>query len=138
MKNYLRILKNEIANYFVKFKHQKTNFIELWPQHADIRGWFVRLLKGGYQESHIHPEGWLSGVVYLKTIEKPSCNGGAIELGLHGYEYPIIKNNFPTMVFKPRKGDIILFPSSLFHATIPFNANQQRITLAFDIIPTVN
>jgi len=33
---------------------------------------------------------------------------------------------------------LVLFPSSLFHATIPFNANQQRITLAFDIIPTVN
>ena len=30
----------------------------------------MRLKKHGYQEAHIHPEGWVSGVLYLKTIEE--------------------------------------------------------------------
>ena len=33
------------------------------------------------------------------------------------------------------QGDIILFPSSIFHKTIPFVLDENRITLAFDIKP---
>ena len=33
------------------------------------------------------------------------------------------------------KGDLVLFPSSLFHHTIPFKSNEERVTFAFDIIP---
>ena len=33
------------------------------------------------------------------------------------------------------KGDMVSFPSSLFHSTIPFSSEEDRITLAFDIIP---
>jgi hypothetical protein len=32
-------------------------------------------------------------------------------------------------------GDIVLFPSSLFHRTIPFNSNEERICIAFDLKP---
>jgi len=34
-------------------------------------------------------------------------------------------------------GDIVLFPSSLFHRTIPFNAKEERICVAFDLKPSV-
>ena len=33
------------------------------------------------------------------------------------------------------KGDLVLFPSSLFHHTVPFKSNEERVTFAFDIIP---
>jgi hypothetical protein len=32
-------------------------------------------------------------------------------------------------------GDIVLFPSSLFHRTIPFSADEDRICVAFDLKP---
>jgi hypothetical protein len=35
----------------------------------------------------------------------------------------------------PKVGDIVLFPSSLFHRTIPFESNEQRICIAFDLKP---
>ena len=35
------------------------------------------------------------------------------------------------------RGNIVLFPSSLFHSTLPFNSKEKRVTLAFDIIPKV-
>ena len=36
----------------------------------------------------------------------------------------------------PKNGDIVLFPSSLFHRTIPFHLNEERISIAFDLTPT--
>ena len=35
---------------------------------------------------------------------------------------------------RPKMGDIILFPSSLFHRTIPFNMDAERCVIAFDLI----
>ena len=32
-------------------------------------------------------------------------------------------------------GDIVLFPSSVFHKTLPFDSLENRVTLAFDIKP---
>ena len=84
----------------------------------NINAWYVRMLKNGHQESHIHPGGWVSGVFYLKTVEAPIQNEGAIEFGLHGFDYPVISENYPKQLYQPRDGDLILFPSSLFHKTI--------------------
>lgn len=38
-------------------------------------------------------------------------------------------------IYQPQKGDIILFLSSLFHRTIPFNSDVERCAIAFDLIP---
>jgi hypothetical protein len=43
--------------------------------------------------------------------------------------------NFPVGIASPKVGDIVLFPSSLFHRTIPFNSNEERICIAFDLKP---
>ena len=42
---------------------------------------------------------------------------------------------FVTGITTPKEGDLILFPSSLFHKTLPFSSNQERHVIAFDIIP---
>jgi ectoine hydroxylase-related dioxygenase (phytanoyl-CoA dioxygenase family) len=53
-------------------------------------------------------------------------------------DYPNDGKKFPKKIVDLNLGDIVLFPSSLFHSTIPFNSNQRRITLAFDVIPEKN
>ena len=93
------------------------------------------MIKNGYQSTHIHPNGWISGVVYLKTIEANNTNEGAIELSLHGYDLPILDENYPKKIYLPQTGDIVLFPSSLFHRTIPFKEDTDRCVVAFDLIP---
>ena len=87
----------------------------------------------GYHTSHIHPDGWLSGVIYLKTTDLSNNDEGAIEFGLHGYDLPITNEDYPRKLHRPRKGDIVLFPSSLFHRTIPFTTDSERCVIAFDI-----
>ena len=129
-----RMIGNEIKSYHSKYNSEKCTFINSWPRHYNLKGWFVRLEKKGHQRSHMHPSGWLSGVVYLKTVDPMNANEGALELSIHGDDLPILNENYPRRIYQPKKGDIILFPSSLFHRTIPFNSDVERCVIAFDLI----
>ena len=59
------------------------------------------MLKNGHQGSHIHPAGWVSGVFYLKTVEAPIQNEGAIQFGVPGDDYPMTKNPPPCRIYQP-------------------------------------
>lgn len=128
-----KLLRKEIASYHSKLKAKDCAYMNSWPAKYDLRGWFARLLKNGHQTPHNHPSGWLSGVVYLETIDSPGNDEGSIELGLHGHNLPILNDDFPRKIHCPKKGDIVLFPSSLFHRTIPFSENAERCVIAFDL-----
>ena len=124
-----------IEVYYDQFKDEDNSFIKNWPVGRELIGHYNILLKNGYQDSHIHPTGWLSGVIYLKTVSSPNNNEGAVEFSLHGYDLPIIRNNIPKKVHRPSRGDIVLFPSSLFHRTVPFYQDMERCVIAFDLLP---
>jgi hypothetical protein len=36
---------------------------------------------------------------------------------------------------RPQKGQIVLFPSSLFHRTVPIKADEERMCVSFDLHP---
>jgi uncharacterized protein (TIGR02466 family) len=91
--------------------------------------------QGGHLTSHIHELGWISGAVYLAMpTNKSDPNEGRFEFGNHGDDYPQKHQNFPVNNVAPKVGDIVLFPSSLFHRTIPFNSNEERICIALPLI----
>jgi hypothetical protein len=128
-----KILRKEIDLYHSKYSSEDCAFINSWPSEYNLNGWFGRLVKNGYMKSHIHPSGWLSGVVYLKTIDSLNTDDGSIELGLHGYDLPILDDTYPRKIHRPKPGDIVLFPSSLFHRTIPYDQDAERCVIAFDL-----
>ena len=133
--NLKNIIIKAINEYKIKYKSKSDGFITQWPHKFTLLGWYNKLLKHGHQQSHIHPGGWLSGCFYLK-MPKPLKKGeGAISFGLHGYDYPIVNSNIPNYQYFPIEGDLILFPSSLFHKTLPFSSNDERHVIAFDTIP---
>jgi hypothetical protein len=41
----------------------------------------------------------------------------------------------PVRLVRPKEGLLVLFPSYLFHRTLPFESDQKRISIAFDVIP---
>jgi hypothetical protein len=129
------IIKHKIDSYYKKFNHEDCTMIKRWPSEIKLQGWFNLLLSNGYQKSHIHPSGWVSGVMYLQTVSGENNDEGSIELGLHGYDYPIIDSDYPKTIHNPREGDILLFPSSLFHRTLPFKKKLERCVIAFDLCP---
>ena len=127
------ILVNEISNYKENFKNENCTFIQKWPKKYKFNIWSNILKSEGYNTSHIHPAGWLSGVVYLKMPSDIKKNEAGIEFSLHGDDYPIKIKNIPTITIVPKVCDLVLFPSSLFHKTIPFKSSSERMIIAFDI-----
>ena len=128
------ILKKELNLFRAEFNNYESVLFQKWPDEIKINAWYVRMLQNGHQDSHIHPGGWVSGVFYLKTVEAPVKHEGAIEFGLQGYKYPVIDENYPKHLYQPLNGDLVLFPSSLFHKTIPVLKDVERCVIAFDLI----
>ncbi len=129
-----KLIKININIFRDKFKSSDDFFIKKWPKKTVIEGWHVKLVKKGFQNSHIHPSGWLSGCFYVKIPKKLKKNEGAIKFTLSGYDYPYDKS-LPNFIYTPKMFDIVLFPSSLFHETIPFDNKDERHVIAFDIMP---
>ena len=127
------IIINELNEYQKKYSNNSCEFIKKWPFQNYLNGWYVVLKKQGYQNPHIHPGGWLSGVIYLKVVPPLDKNEGAIEFSLNSEYYSNAQS--PKFIHQPKLGDIVFFPSSLHHRTIPFSTNNDRIIVSFDLKP---
>lgn len=113
-------------------------FVISMPARYRLTAWSVVLESQGHQIPHIHPSAWMSGVYYVALPEAVATSGddtqGWIEFGqppdhFHGSVEPELK------LVKPCEGLLVLFPSYLYHRTIPFDAPGQRISIAFDVLP---
>lgn len=129
------IIRKQIRTYLERHKGSAVGLIQSFPKQFSLRGWRVKLMKGGHQKAHIHSGGWLSGVFYLQVPKKMKGNEGAIAFSLHGYDYRVENENIPGKEHIPSAGELVLFPSSLFHWTIPFDSDEERQCIAFDVIP---
>jgi tetratricopeptide (TPR) repeat protein len=95
--------------------------------------WSVQLRPGGFHAAHVHPGGWLSSACY---IDLPQAVEGDDRQGWIGFGGPPFAPNLPHQRFeKPEQGKLVLFPSYLWHGTLPFGGDQTRLTIAFDIVP---
>ena len=133
-----KLLKNTqiyLDFYKKRFDNQQCEFINSWPSKTAINGWFVIMNDGGHLNAHMHEDGWVSGTIYLSMPKKIDNQSGNIELSLHGGNLPKKNNNFDSKIFESKVGNIILFPSSLYHRTLPFSSSEKRICIAFDLIP---
>jgi tetratricopeptide (TPR) repeat protein len=94
--------------------------------------WSVRLLGGGHHANHIHPMGWFSSALYVALPEATAgaSHAGWLQLGRPqerlGIDLPSVR------LIEPRPGRLVLFPSTMWHGTIPFDAGE-RLTVAFDV-----
>jgi hypothetical protein len=130
-------IEGRIQEYRNLYKTEDVGFFKKWPNSNDydLKGWIIDLKTGGSLKRHIHKEGWLSGSLYLRVPEKEKSNEGDIMFSLDGGVYPTDGKFYKDSIVGLTTGDMVLFPSSIFHSTIPFSAKESRITLAFDIIP---
>lgn len=134
LQNLKNILNNYIDKYFDNYADSDDFFITRRPAKYSLHGWGVFLKEEGIQKSHNHNSGWLSGVLYLDIPKEINPYEGSIEFSLHGYDFPIINNNIPKKTIKVSNNMLLLFPSSLYHKTIPFSSKNDRVSMAFDLI----
>ena len=133
------LVRQHFDRYLARFKDADCELIKAFPQAREFESsWYIRMRQGGHLTSHIHESGWVSGAIYLALPERPEgSDEGYFELGVHGDDYPIVEGagEFASKVLPLAVGDIVLFPASLFHRTVPFQAEQERICIAFDLKP---
>lgn len=135
----INILKANIERAIKKYKSEislknKTLFTEHWPKEMYFKSWLVDLQDGGWQASHIHSTGWLSGVFYIDIPLDITLDEGFIEFTKYG-ETSKPKKISEKKIINPKQGDLVLFPASLFHRTHPFKSKKNRICIGFDLMP---
>jgi hypothetical protein len=84
----------------------------------------------------MHHEGWLSSAFYVEVppgAEAADSREGWLRLGQPPYP---TKPPLPAERFvRPEPGRLVLFPSYMWHGTVPFEAGERRTTIAFDLLP---
>lgn len=94
--------------------------------------WSVLLRPGGFHVNHTHPGGWLSSSYYVSL---PACmtadnQEGWIKFGEPRWPMPGVG---VARTVRPQEGRLVLFPSYMWHGTIPF-ASGERLTAPFDVV----
>jgi tetratricopeptide (TPR) repeat protein len=96
--------------------------------------WSVQLQPGGFHTNHVHPQGWISSAYY---VELPPEADAATRAGWlkFGELSPAIAGCGADLHVRPRAGMLVLFPSFMWHGTVPFQNGARRLTAAFDVLP---
>lgn len=96
--------------------------------------WSVQLQPGGFHVNHVHPAGWLSSAYYveLPAMAADDSRAGWIAFGEPGIPIPGLGADH---FVRPEPGTLVLFPSYMWHGTVPFTTGGRRLTAAFDVLP---
>jgi tetratricopeptide (TPR) repeat protein len=96
--------------------------------------WSVQLRPGGFHTNHVHPRGWLSSAYYVELPEVTNAQerAGWLKFGEPGIR---IEGCGAEHFVRPAPGMLVLFPSYLWHGTVPFGTGDRRLTAAFDVLP---
>ena len=95
--------------------------------------WSSRLGNGGHHINHVHPSGWISSCYYVgvpDAVKDANTKEGWIKFGEPGFDIGLA----PRRAIQPVPGRLVLFPSYMWHGTIPFHG-EARTTIAFDATP---
>jgi len=99
--------------------------------------WSTIIEESGYDCSHIHNEGWMSGTYYAKVPEfdqnQLNENDGCIQFGEPNALYAS-ERNATQLVIEPKVGTVVLFPSYYWHGVRKFDRNGVRHSISYDLI----
>ena len=111
-------------------------FAQPVPVRPQLRSWAVLMERHGHETPHIHPDGLISGVYYVRLPEvvaqHDAAGAGWIEFGAPDPLFAT-RRPAPTRKVQPVAGTMLLFPSYFWHRTIPFDTQEERLSIAFDL-----
>jgi len=127
-----------IADYIARFPQDDEH--PLYRRRRDdfefAASWSVRLQRAGYHRMHTHPLGWISSAYYVQVpavVADGDRHGGGIKFGQPDID--IGDQGAARRTIQPASGRLVLFPSYMWHGTVPFEADEPRMTVAFDVVP---
>jgi len=143
-KGPIAIIEREITSGIDRFlatlDTDKASFLfDGKPENWCLTMWAVVMDAQGHQLPHIHPAAWLSGVYYVQVPEEigddDDDKAGWIEFGAPP-ETMNCRGDHKLKIYHPIPGKYFIFPSYIYHRTVPFDSVQKRICIAFDAIPS--
>jgi tetratricopeptide (TPR) repeat protein len=98
--------------------------------------WSSRLHDSGFHINHVHPDGWISSCYYVsvpEVVKDETAMQGWIKFGEPALD--IVLKHPVRRTIQPVLGRLVLFPSYMWHGTVPFHDKAARTTIAFDVVP---
>jgi Putative 2OG-Fe(II) oxygenase len=130
-------LRDHVDRYIQSLpRHETHPFRASAPLDYVLEAWAVVSDGATYHESHIHNSAWLSGVYYV--VQPPasldrSMNRGWLHVGPPRWLGPL--SGWDEKLVEPAPGTLILMPAYFFHHTMPMGVDEERICVAFDVVP---
>lgn len=137
--NNILDLKKEILFHVNLFTEKYLKIVN--TQFYFLNSWIVKHHPNDWAQPHHHINSLLSGVYYLKT-EKNSGDINFIKNYKEQNVFPLTitpnyseynYSNSKHYNFKPKVGDLIIFPSTLMHEVTINKSNNIRYSLAFNV-----
>lgn len=142
IRNLLATIRREIDDYLAERFNAAHPIIAHRPQAAWLQGWALVLSNDGHEETHIHPQGWLSVIYYarvpkavLRSAENNTPQPGTLAFGPWPPSIAETLSDFPRWYVAPQEGTLLIFPSFFGHGTIPTGVDDPRICIALDVLP---
>ena len=127
------VIRSEIEKYRLNFENSEEGLIKSWPAEYNLYGWLLSMTSGGELKPHMHENGWLSGSIYINVPERVNPESGNLVVCIEDDQLVIDGNEKESIDVV--SGSLCLFPASLLHYTVPFESKEERIVLAFDVVP---
>ncbi len=135
-----KALRAAVEQYITQLPSDDSHpFIASRPCRFTLRGWAVVSDGESYHRSHIHPEAWMSGVYYVArppVSREPDSRRGWLSvapprhiLGSAG------SSGWESRFVEPEPGNLVLMPGYFYHQTHPMGVDEERICVAFDVVP---
>lgn len=132
MNAYISSMPDEVSHPLYGRRRKNFRFSNAWSVH----------LKGeGFHVNHIHPEGWISSAFYIdipKDTAARKDKAGWIAFGKPSFAVPG-PNGKPlnaAHMMAPAAGQLLLFPSYMWHGTVPLPEDEtSRLSISFDAVP---
>ena len=113
--------------------------IDITNYEFEANAWVNINKKGGFNSIHTHGRFHISGVYYVKQPAVKAGHSGMIEFVNSRFDHHIYQelnaNAFaPKVTMRPKAGEMIVFPSTLLHSVYPNDSEEERITIAWNLI----
>jgi len=134
LQTYFAALDEPIRAYVAAIGADRAHPLWRDPARRPILSgcWSVLLRPNGFHVNHTHPNGWLSSSYYVSLPASVNADSqeGWIKFGEPRWPTPGCRVE---RVVQPKEGRLVLFPSYMWHGTIPFTSGE-RMTAPFDVV----